>query len=50
LPPAGHSLDRLLEFHLLHEAIEHLQSALDDDHDHEQIAAALVRIASVSAC
>ncbi len=44
LPEPGEPLDRLLSFHLLHEAIEHLQKALDEGSP-EVVVIALARIA-----
>jgi maltose alpha-D-glucosyltransferase/alpha-amylase len=49
LPPAGQPLDHLLQFHLLHEAVEHLQSALDHG-QLDGIAPVLERIVALASC
>jgi maltose alpha-D-glucosyltransferase/alpha-amylase len=46
VPPAGHQLDLLLQFHLLEEAVEQLQRELNSD-DVEQIAAHLERFVAL---
>jgi hypothetical protein len=46
VPPAGEPLDLLLQFHLLQEAVEQLQSELDNDRP-EQLSGVLQRIISL---
>jgi maltose alpha-D-glucosyltransferase / alpha-amylase len=47
VPPAGHQLDLLLQFHLLEEAVEQLQDELNNNNV-EQIAALLERFAALT--